>query len=136
MAKFDEQLQEYRKLLQNLEIKSLESYDKAVMSLSGGGLGISFAFINDYLGEASVNCKLLLVSSWVCWSISILIVIFSYLFSHYAIRKAIESVDNGEITDSLGGKFDIITRVSNVLSGLLFFIGTILMVMFVSINIH
>lgn len=126
---------EYRKLLQDLEIRSLESYDKAVMTLSGGGLAISFAFIKDIIGNGSIECKALLMISWISWSTSILVVILSFLCSHYALRNAITSIDNDDKTEHLGGKFDILTKTLNILSGLLFFIGTICMILFATSNI-
>lgn len=131
----DEQILEYRKLLQDLEVKSLESYDKSVMTLSGGGLAISFAFLNDIIGDGAIICNSLLLISWTAWSLSILSVIFSFLCSHYALNKAIVSIDKNENTKRLGGGFDLLTRILNFSSGILFFIGTICMVIFATKNI-
>lgn len=39
--------QSYRDLLQDLSVKSQEQYDKTVITLSTGALGLSFAFIKD-----------------------------------------------------------------------------------------
>ena len=135
MNSTDDELRGYRKLLQDLEIKSLESYDKAVMTLSGSGLAISFAFIKDIIGSDAIKCTVFLTLSWIAWSLSILAVITSFLFSHYALNKAIEALDNDDKENQLGSLFDKGTRTLNILSGSLFFIGTICMVVFAINNI-
>jgi len=47
----EESLQEYRTHLVAAEQKAQEDYDKTVISLSGGALGISFAFIVDCISK-------------------------------------------------------------------------------------
>ena len=48
-------LQKYRDFLIAAEQKSQEDYDKTVIALSGGALGISFAFATDIVGGQSLT---------------------------------------------------------------------------------
>ena len=131
-----EELSEYRKHLIGAEQKAQEDFDKAVLSLSGGALGISFAFIKDIVGVGSINNPGLLLFSWGCWGSSIIAILASYFFSHLSLRKAINQVDSDEIYKGHpGGAFDWITAFLNACGGILFFVGVILMIVFVAFNL-
>jgi hypothetical protein len=126
------------------EQKAQEDFDKTVVSLSGGALGISFAFIKDIIGDHPINVKWALIASWICWGISITSVLFSYFTSHLALRKSIrqfdEAVKDGETekiyTQRPGGIFSLITAILNALGGLLFFTGVALITIFVWYNME
>ncbi len=129
------ELQEYRKLLTNLEQKSQEDYDKAILTLSGGALGVTFAFIKNIVKASSIQCPALIYSAWVVWTVSLLATLISFYFSRKALRKAIEQLDNGAIySGTPGGYFDKVTSVLNSLSGLLFIAGVIMAIIFVAYN--
>lgn len=132
----EKELNEYRNHLILAEQKAQEDYDKTIIALSGGGLGISFAFLENVVGTKAIVFPNLLFSSWICWAVSILCVLASYFTSHLALRRAIQQVDDGTIYEKrLGGCTDLITKVCNAAGGLLFFIGVILMASFVYKNI-
>jgi hypothetical protein len=63
-------LSDYRKHLQTAEQKSQEDFDKTVLSLSGGALGISFIFLKDVIGPNPVVSPNLLFTAWVAWGSS------------------------------------------------------------------
>jgi hypothetical protein len=133
----DESLKEYRSRLEILEQKAQEDFDKTVLSLSGGALGISFAFIKDIVNTDILVNPLLLILSWICWGLSVAVVLVSYYTSHLALRKAIRQVDVGDIRKSLpGGIADYITAICNALGGILFFIGIVLISVFVWHNME
>ena len=130
-----EYLEEYRNHLQDIYQKAQEDYDKTVLTLSSGALGISFAFVKDIIGPGPISCSGLLYWSWVCWGVSVACVLFSHLTSSYSIRKSIEQVDKGEAyTQRIGGWYDKVTSVLNHLSGFLFLAGLVLIILFVSKN--
>ncbi len=132
----EKELKEYRNHLILAEQKAQEDYDKTIIALSGGGLGISFAFLENVVGANAIISSRLLFSSWFCWAISILCVLASYFTSHLALRSAIKQVDDGTIYQKCpGGCINLITKFCNALGGLLFFVGVILMVLFVYKNI-
>lgn len=133
----DESLKEYRSFLQTLEQKAQENFDKTVLCLSGGALGISFAFIKDFITPNAITQPLLLFLSWICWGMSITIVLASYYTSHLALREAIRQVDDGDIRKSQpGGTADRITAICNALGGTLFFMGVVLISIFVWQNLQ
>ena len=132
----EKELKEYRNHLILAEQKSQEDYDKTVIALSGGGLGISFAFLENVVGTAAIISPTLLFSSWICWAFSILCILASYFTSHLALRRAIQQVDDGTIYQKRpGGCIDLITKYCNAAGGLLFFVGVTLMALFVYKNI-
>jgi hypothetical protein len=140
----EESLREYRTHLVTTEQKAQEDYDKTVISLSGGALGISFAFIKDIIGNHPIISKEILVSGWVCWGLSITLVLASYFLSHLALREAIKQFDTAvknlnvdEIySQRAGGWYSLITAVLNVLGGLLFLAGVMLITIFVWYNLE
>lgn len=132
----DEQLKEYRQHLVVAEQKAQDAYDKTVLSLSGGALGISFAFIDKFLTGQNVTNNSCLVFAWFCWGLSVAIILASHFFSQRALRRAIKQVDANQIyIRKPGGVFSVITDICNGTAGLLFVAGVVLMVLFVRGNI-
>lgn len=133
----DKAIQEYRQHLVLAEQKAQEDYDKAVLSLAGGGLGISLAFVEKVVGAGSLVKSWMLAGSWLCWAVSIACVLFSYFLSRRALRCAIAQVDDGPIQlRRLGGRMATATEVANCFSGLLFVIGVILISIFAVKNLE
>lgn len=132
----DVPMETYRALLTEIEQKSQEDYDKAVFALSGGALGVSFAFVKDIVGEVPIQHPNWLLAAWIFWGLSVSCVLFSFFFSQMALRKAINQFDKGEIrkVERPGGWFDIATAALNVAGGVLFLAGIISMTVFASHN--
>lgn len=55
MKDLEELANEYRQTLINLEQQMQSTYDKAVMTLSGGALGISLAFLKDVADKTALK---------------------------------------------------------------------------------
>jgi hypothetical protein len=133
----DKALHEYRQHLVLAEQKAQEDYDKAVLSLSGGGLGVSLAFVEKVVGAGSLRDSWLLAGSWLCWAVSIACVLYSYFLSRRALRCAIIQVDDGQIqTRRPGGGMAVATEIANFSSGILFVIGAILISIFAVTNLE
>lgn len=77
--------QPYRDLLQELSVKSQEQYDKTVITLSTGALGLSFAFIKDVVDIKIASNINFLTGAWICFTLSVLSVLLSFLASKYAL---------------------------------------------------
>jgi hypothetical protein len=132
----DDPLSEYRKHCVSAEQKAQEDYDKAVLTLSGGALGISFAFLKDVVGPGPLSQVSLLLAAWLLWGGSIVSTLTSFWFSQLALRTAIAQVDKNTIRDQFPGRaFSRITSGLNALGGLAFVAGVVLMVLFVMANI-
>lgn len=129
----DEQINDYRNHLILAEQKAQEDYDKTIISLSGGALGISFAFISDIVPDPTETYFLL--TSWICWGVSITSVIISYFTSHLALRRAIIQIDSSKIyNENPGGIATRFTSILNLISGTLFIAGISFLIVFVSEN--
>lgn len=130
-----EQLAEYRKWLVAAEQKSQEDFDKTVLSLSGGGLGISFVFLKDVIGPNPIVNSTFLLAAWIAWALSTFSVLSSYYLSHLALRRAISQVDLGTIyKQPPGGAFARWTAILNALGAVLFLAGVCSITVFAGSN--
>ena len=129
-------LSDYRRHLQTAEQKSQEDFDKTVLSLSGGALGISFVFLKDVIGPNPVVHPDLLFAAWVAWGTSTFCVLASYYASHLALRRAIRQIDEGTIRNQKpGGFFRNVTAVLNAAGAVLFLVGVFAIVFFANANL-
>ncbi len=129
-------IQEYRNLLTDIEQKSYEDYDKAILTLSGGALGVTLVFVRNMLGNLPIEYPWLLYSAWVVWTVSLSTTLFSFSSSQKALRKTIDQLDKDKIyIETPGGCFDKITSFLNSLSGFLFISGVILALIFIALNL-
>ena len=136
MTEFSERLDEYRKMLLDYEQRMQTTYDKAVMTLSGGALGISLTFIRDIADKASIKSEGWLLAAWVLWGLSVSMILASFFTSSLAFRKAVRQTDEKAIyIEHAGGRFNQITMWLNPVAGGCFFLGVIAIVIFVGGNI-
>ena len=129
-------MDEYRNNLIQAEQKSQDDYDKSIISLSGGALGISLVFYKEVIGNNAPIHHELLIWSWTAWAASIAAVVVSYFLSRLSLRKAIEQTDNNDFSGGVGGWGAKWTSLANALSGTLFVIGIGLFITFSSYNIE
>jgi hypothetical protein len=126
----------YRNVLVELEQKAQGEYDKTVLTLAGGALGVSFAFVKDFLGKDAAKCPTLLVGAWIAWVASLAFILLSHYLSTLALRTAIEQFDSGKLPgERAGGMLDIAVVVFNAAGGLAFLAGSLIMGWFVSKNV-
>lgn len=90
------------------------SFDKAVTTLSAGGLALSITFVRD-IAPALQNPVRLGVA-WAAFVLALLFSMASYLASEYAHRHLIAQLGQGENLSL--GVWGVTTSVLNVLSGL------------------
>lgn len=132
----DDTLKEYRQHLVETLQKVSESYDKTVITLSGGALAVSFTFIKDFVGTNQAENPELLFWSWVLLSISLGSVLLSLFFGTLAFRKAIRQVDDGTIYNSKpGGGFGRMTIILHSSGALFLIVGILLLGSFVYTNL-
>lgn len=128
-------LEQYRAWLSKLEVESQRSYDKAILTLSGGALGVTISFLKNVLHTGSPTAMGFLLASWACWGASLASVLYSFYSSNLALRKAIKQMDLGTITEEQpGGAYDVATAMLNAASGIFFLAGTFLFVYFAYAN--
>jgi hypothetical protein len=136
-AEPDAALLEYRRYILAAEQRAQEDFDKTVLSLSGGALGISFAFVDKFIAGKPVVFAWELVLAWVAWAVSMSCVLVSFYMSQQALRHTLVQIDSGRIySEPPGGRFDGMTRFLNPAGMVLFFVGVGFMVVFVSNNLR
>jgi hypothetical protein len=137
-ARMTSELDAYRALLRQAEKEAQEHFDKTVLSLSGGALGVSFAFVKDIVGPATPSCSALLFVAWISWGLSATAVLGSFYTGHLALRRAlyqIETEESGALyTMRPGGPAAVVTAVLNAVAGSLFLVGVLFMTGFVWAN--
>jgi hypothetical protein len=134
-AVLDEIGLEHRRYLRDAEVKSQEEYDRTVITLSGGAIGVSFAFLKDLVGTVSEAKALYLAfGAWVLWGLAIALVLISMYFGTEALKLARCQLDAADASKP-GGAFASATILLNPLSGTAFMVGLILMVAFVARNV-
>jgi hypothetical protein len=127
-------LSSYRQHLVLAEQKAQDDYDKTVLSLSGGALGVSFAFVDKFIKGAIVRPDLL-VAGWTSWAISLALVLVSFYVSRIALHKAIDQTDRAEIRSARPGGFaSLVLHGCNSGSGISFLAGLVLVLRFVWLN--
>jgi hypothetical protein len=125
----------YRETLDVTERAAVQAYDKTVLLLSGGALGVSFAFLKDVLGPGPRIDPGWLVAAWSAWTASLAIVLMSHLTSHLALRAEMRRFDREWKRDwSPKNAADTFTAWFNILSGVFFVVGAVAMIYFVRAN--
>jgi hypothetical protein len=125
----DTEYARHRERLLELHEKATQSFDRAIMALSGGALAVSIAFIHDVARDPRHTWVVGL--AWVSFAASLLAILGSFLTSEAAIVKMIgqidaaaEEIERGRVTDWL-----------NRFAAGAFVIGTILLVAFAWLNV-
>lgn len=132
----EQDLSEYRQWLVAAEQKGQGDFDKTVLTLSGGALGVSFVFVKDIVGPDHIAQAMLLFGAWSGWALSCFAVLASFYVSNLALREAIEQCDDKDRRcEPPGGFYTTITKVLNASGGVLFLGGVILMASFVYFNL-
>jgi len=128
-------MDEYRNYLIASKQTSQNTLDKYLISLSSGSLGLSIVFVNNIIKGNPIYCKSFLTISWVLFSITILLVLISFLSSIYSFSKAISQTDSNKIqNEEPGGTWNLITKILNIIGVIFFLFGLILLLIFVSLN--
>ena len=128
-------MEEYRRHLILAEQKAQEDFDKALLTLSGGALGVSFAFVTNVVGSPPYEYFQILLGGWASFVFSLVVVVLSYYFSRQALRMAIREADSQTASQRPGGIFTFWTEAANVTGALSFFLGLILVGTFAVINV-
>ncbi|MES9887272.1 MAG: hypothetical protein ABW140_10700 [Candidatus Sedimenticola sp. 6PFRAG1] len=123
----DGDLNEYRQGLIDTQRKLNESYDKLLVTLSGGALALSIAFLKDVIGSNAIVHPHLLLIAWAFFVISLASILCEILFGIQAHKRAIQQIDDQIIYDEkVGGKSSNWTTrfhwaaAANLIAGLIF----------------
>ena len=73
--------------LSKRDLSNVENLDKAILSLSSAGLGLSLVFIRNVVKLAEANYVLILHVSWLMFVLAITSTLLSYLFGQRALDR-------------------------------------------------
>lgn len=125
----------YRDMLVDMEQKTMASYDKTLISLSTGALGLSIVFLKDIFTETPTFICLLVIS-WIMWGLSLCLILISFYFSSLSFRYAIKQVDKNVINNETpGGVYSIFCNILTPISGFFFMLGILFFIIFTVKNI-
>jgi hypothetical protein len=118
---------EERTFLNNAILDQSKSFDKYVLTLSGGAFGISLIFIKDIVKTPQPIALSLLIAAWVLFGVSITFTLVSFLLSQEACKMQIE-INRAILLENDKTKipinvYGVITSVLNWLSGSVFIAG-------------
>ena len=119
----------YRQMLQQLGLEAQRIYDKTLITLCSGAIVLSVTYLSQ-LKEP--RCRWLLFVAWITWSLSLSMMLFSYIVCAHALRKGLEQVDKGE--EATGGPWSRLIVPANWAAGGLFLGGLVLVLIFVGLN--
>ena len=77
-----------------MEQKSADQHDKAILAIASGGLALSVTFLKDIAPHPLPETWKYLGISWVCFVVSILAILLSFLTSQSACRKQRDFLDD------------------------------------------
>lgn len=113
-----------------------ESYDKLLITLSGGALGISIAFLKDIVKLENVKFPDLLLYAWLAFIFSLAAVLGRLMFGIEAYRRAIKQVDSGTIyQERVGGRYSLMTRALHICSAAFLLLGLLMLAAFAFQNV-
>ena len=116
---------------------SLEQFDKSVIYVASGCLGVSFAFIKDIITDLSkAVCKNWLITSWMIFAFVIFISLVAHWISYIAHLQAER---NYHLEDKLYNKiinqWSWSIRIMNFLTILGILIGALYLFSFIKVNL-
>ncbi len=117
-----------------------EAFDKAVLTLSSAGLGLSLTFFKFVVPvEQAINTELL-ERGWFLFLAAIISTMLSFVVSQQAQKKEIEYAEKYYLKDlkeyeNKNNPAANLTEALNILSGILFISALISIVLFVTNNI-
>jgi len=129
-----------RQAYNEAELEMSGRYDKWVLTLSGGALGLSITFIEKIAKNPTADTLLWLKISWACLVLSLLSALLSLVTSQSAIRENRQELDSAHSENraprlSFPRWFTWITNALNWGSLLLFIVGVAFLCIFSFKNI-
>lgn len=134
------QLLEFRRHLAEARASSQGDYDKAILSLSGGALGVTFVFLIERVADQNqVESPGLAFLSWVAWGLSVIATLISFYVSEHAHGLAIQRMDailRGEGAPRPSRFPNTLISGLNLAAGALFILGVLVISVFASRNLE
>jgi len=118
-----------------------ETYDKSLLALSSGLLGISLAFIKDVVTLAHAEYKYLLFASWIGFGLTIILTIASIIYGQCKIRQLLDAAERYYLKEKEEAREESV-KISNkidrfnIWSGSVFILAIVFSISFVILNLN
>ena len=130
-----EEKQIYWKKLEELEEKVHAGYDKTVITLSGGALGLSLTFIKNITVEKALE-RYLAHYAVSFWGFSLSSLLLAYFCGILAYKRAKKMLLKNKLNEKNPGEiYAHLTNIFSALGGIAFILGVIYIVRFINKNI-
>lgn len=113
--------------------ESAKQFDKHILFIASGALGISFSFIKDIVNLNDAICNSILIISWIDLALVILLSLLSHYISKQALNEKLKLFYHAKQTKA--DKLNNIVKYLNISMIIMLVLGIILLVTFVGINI-
>jgi hypothetical protein len=113
--------------------ESSKQYDRNVLYIASGALGLSMTFIKDIVDFTNVECKILLMISWFVLVGVILMSLISHYFSMKALNQKLATINDDN--DPKSKWLDEIVGILNLLMLIFLPFGIMMLFIFIYINI-
>lgn len=132
----DKKFDEYRKCLIDVQVKLSESFDKLIITLAGGALGLSITFLKDLVTLNDIVYPFFLLFAWGLFVCSLACILGEILFGIKAYKKAIKQCDDGTIyNEKVGGKASSVSNYLQISATITLIAGLFFISLFVFLNI-
>ncbi len=123
-----------RERLVNAHHQASRDFDRTVMTLAAGALGLSIAFMKDI---AAPNPKAVpaLALAWCLFAISLLLILVSFLTSQAALLRQMGSIDETQQLSTSGGSYGQATLWLNLGGAGTLVVGVLFLVLFAIKNL-
>lgn len=128
----------HRRLLMDAEFEQGRLVSKALVALSGGGLGLTLTFANQIAGPGTTVLRCSLFIGWACLIASLLAVLIEYAISAEAFRRERDLLDldhEGKKTERDRNGWTPWTTGLTWLALGLFILGVICLAVFTGLNL-
>lgn len=132
---------EFKTEIEKRQVSSSENFDKSVLTYSSWALGISIAFLKDFVPITIADYPWALYTSWIVFVLTIAATTISFLISykglevslHHAAKYYLE--ENSEYLNKDNG-YNICVTWLNLFSAMAFIVGLIFTLVFVYANLE
>jgi len=131
----DDQDKQYTNELYKTLSYSNEQFDKNVLFIASGALGVSFAFIEKIVPNMNEAIfKDHLINAWIMYAVVIFVSMVSHFVSSLSLRWSISN-HNSKNFERGRSNWNMLIRCLNILLMIGLLIGTLLLINFIEINI-
>lgn len=130
----------YMEAVEKSKLSNSAAFDKAVLTLSSSGLGLSLTFFKLIIPAENAACLILLKSAWIAFLCAIVATMLSFRIAQWGYNTAIkyaekfylEGLDEYENKRNTPAQF---SELLNWISALSFALALFLLVYFVMVNL-